>query len=346
MKTKKSRAKCSIKVPTIVHISEDVCSEDSHFVLLEFDTLDEQEASRESVQLSVKLTYCLEVLIGGIVSYIESMIEKYEKTINQKTCEIFHSINHDKNLIKIASFSQANIEDEEYESIEVNLYFEIESNFHYISIGIDGENINYFLSKESAKEIVRYLSEAVNFLKQKPPHLISNFHVGHVLVSNKENKQGKIEMEIEGGIFDSDAPCIALSITENLEQSDFSSTWWISNSETLKLHKFISEALSSLRRNDFREIGSFVENELLSNDKQYPWISISTEQYEQEKFVQVNFDDELVRESESGGIYLLTEVAAEEFSRLLQQSLYLQSQHPPYVYEIPEPASVSIAQIH
>jgi hypothetical protein len=333
-----NKAKCYVEVSTVMYGSEFFFPEEFCCILVKFQL----ENSEEEIQLKLDSARCLISLIEASLNHIKNVLPQNHQILRESKFDITYKKIRNEGLNKITSFSEFNTN--QNSNLEVNIYLSLDNEF-YISMGFFDEDEKYFLSGKSAIKLKEGLIKSIIFIEEHPPRLISSFQVGCVTVINLDKKNGQIEIEIEGGLFDRNEPCISVNINEDLEQDNYFNAWRLSDGEAYKLSDFLLEAVSVLKSDqskDLGDIGHFYEND---SENKNPWLLVKTELSESEKLIKLIFDDELIQESESIGTYLLTEVAAEALSELLRRALQVKVEHPPYVYKAPEPDNIIIAEI-
>uniref|UniRef100_B8HTQ0 Uncharacterized protein n=1 Tax=Cyanothece sp. (strain PCC 7425 / ATCC 29141) TaxID=395961 RepID=B8HTQ0_CYAP4 len=148
-------------------------------------------------------------------------------------------------------------------------------------------------------------------------------------------------IQVDGATY-SDTLAIAIMYSE-INNYECSSTWWFNDTEIREIISYLKTASHTIYNQEIKIIGA------IDSDASEPCLRIATQRnhlyLDCRIQVQIQFDDELVRESGSNGILWLSENDARYLAKLLEEALEFKKIYPPYVYQPSEPNNITVFQL-
>lgn len=336
---------CKIIVPTVLHQDSNSLDKASQpYITLSFRIGDRTENDMFKYDLTLAETQQISMwLTEASINLVDNSEEQQKKQAGELIILPIEDLAKTRtNLI-----SQLNYKTKE--DIENSIMVDIataSNNYQFIRlIFVDEIIMAYCLYKAMSKQVCDGLANALEYLKQHPPLVVSNLPIGTVEATALNGDNRWIEVEVEESVFEVNSPRIILNIFEDLHKTGSSSTWWFDDEDATKLARFLLAANVALEKESIENVGSLV---VPSSDesKTIPWLTVTVQQNccinPNLLGVQLCFDDELVRENESGGILWLTGNSATELSLIISAAVETKVTHPPHIYVPPQPGSVVI----
>lgn len=193
---------------------------------------------------------------------------------------------------------------------------------------------------KTAKDLINGFSRAILHLSQNPPQIISNLHIGKVEAFSDDGQICAINIEIEeAGSNNGNTQRIMIELIPLQDEDSYLDIWWLDDTEVSKLWEFIVESLIVWREKRLvgateLVIGSLAEPEgppwLIVALKEIPTVLVRDD-YPNSTWVNLTFDDELVRENNRISKFWLTPDSAQQLSQLLSTAIKNQETFVPTI---------------
>ncbi|HAZ48608.1 MAG TPA: hypothetical protein DDW76_22945 [Cyanobacteria bacterium UBA11369] len=338
---------CKITVPTVLYQdSNSLDNATTPYIALSFIIGEETENDMFRHYLTLEETQQISAWLTDARTNLVDNSEEQQK--RQQAEVIILPLEHLENSrTKLIGQLNYKLEADVENSIMVDVATDYNNYKFTRLIFVDEVITAYCLSSVMTKKVCDGLVNALEYLKQNPPLVVSNLQIGTVETTALNGNNRWFEVEVEESVYDVDAPRIMLNIFENQHKTGASSTWWFDDEDASKLAGFLLSAAAALEKQSIENVGSLVA-QASDGNKTTPWLTVTVQQnypYIDANLlgVQLCFNDELVQESENDGIFWLTGNGATELSRIISAAVETKVTHPPHIYVPPQPESVVIS---
>jgi len=193
---------------------------------------------------------------------------------------------------------------------------------------------------ETSKYLINGLEGAILHLSQNPPHIISNLHIGKVEAFSDDGLLCAINIEIEeAASHNGNRRRIMIDLIPLQDEDCYFDTWWLDDTEVSKLWEFLVESLIVWREKRLVGATDLVIGSLAEPEGS-PWLIVALKEiptglfrddYPSSTWVNLTFDDELVRENNRISKFWLTPNNAEKLSQLLSTAIKNQESFVPKI---------------
>jgi hypothetical protein len=184
-----------------------------------------------------------------------------------------------------------------------------------------------WLEGARVRQVADALGAALRALASSPPRIITDTRMGMVQGERSSGEPQWLCVSVEGAVNEPSNPRIVIEVAGDPHAMACGDTWWLLHDEAKRLAALLRD-LSG---------GTLCE----TGPNQRPWLHVT----HHPETVSLRFDDDLIAEQGSDGVFVLNPIDAGRLAVLLDEAASFERAHPAHVFAPPEPREREIARV-